>query len=413
MLTTKQIDAAKAGPRTRKLFDGRGLYLEVTTKGARWWRLKYRHAGKEKRISLGVYPDVTLKLARERCEEARALLTKGTDPSEARKASRIADRSDDSFESVAREWYAKQAPTWADNHGPRILRRLERDIFPHVRGKAIGDVEAPELLRALRAIEARGAIETAHRANQNCKQIFDFAISAGRATYNPADALRGALAPTDGSHHAAITEPKQLGALLRAVDGYSQGQPSTGYALRLAPLVFVRPGNLRQAEWTEIDLDAATWTIPKEKLKASEQDLIVPLATQAVAILEQAHALTGPSDFREGRYVFPSIRSVKRPMSDATLIAALRRLGYASGDVTVHGFRATARTMLDEVLHFRPDFIEHQLAHAVRDPNGRAYNRTAFLVERRQMMQAWADYLDTLRADTGAAVVPFKRAKAR
>lgn len=412
MLTTKQIDALKAGPRTRKVFDGRGLYLEVTPKGARWWRLKYRHGGKEKRISLGVYPDVTLKLARERCEKARAQLVEGVDPSEAKQAKRTAARTDDTFEAVAREWYAKQAATWADNHGPRILRRLVRDIFPVIGRKPIGEVTAPELLRALRAIEARGALETAHRAQQNCGQVFRFAIATGKASRDPSADLRGALAPADGSHLPAITEPKPLGALLRAIDGY-QGQPATGWALRLAPLVFVRPGNLRAAEWAEVDLDAATWTIPAAKLKASKQDLIVPLARQAVAILESAHALTGPSSTREGRFCFPSVRSVKRPMSDMTLNAALRRLGYASGEVSVHGFRATARTMLDELLHFRPDFIEHQLAHAVRDPNGRAYNRTAFIVERRAMMQAWADYLDTLRADKSAAVVPFKRARAR
>jgi integrase len=391
MLTTKQIASAAPGPKTRKLFDGRGLYLELSPDGARRWRLKYRFAGKEKRISLGVYPDVSLKVARERCEDARRLLLDGVDPSAERQATRVAAHGD-SFETVAREWYAAQTRTWAASHAPRVLRRLERDVFPHVGRRSISEVTAPELLKILRSIETRGAVETAHRALQNCGQILRYAIATGRATRDPSADLRGALLPVVGSHLPALTEPKALGALLRAINGY-EGQPTTGWALRLAPLVFVRPGELRQAEWAEINLNTATWTIPEAKLKASTQDHVVPLARQAVEILREAEGLTG-----RGRYVFPSIRTVKRPMSNMTLNAALRRLGYASAAVSVHGFRATARTMLDELLHFRPDWIEHQLAHRVKDPLGRAYNRTAFLVERRRMMQAWADYLDGLRA---------------
>ena len=399
-LTDTAIRNAKPGPKPIRMFDGGGLYLEVAPSGGKWWRFKYRFGGKEKRLSLGVYPDVGLKEARERRDEARKLLAGDIDPGENRKAKQAAqaDRAANSFEVVAREWFAKFGPTWSPSHGDRIIRRLERDIFPWIGGRPVADVTAPELLAVLRRIEGRGAVETAHRAQQNCGQVFRYAIATGRAQRDPSGDLRGALQPVKEKHHAAITEPKAIGELLRAMDGY-EGYFVTKCALRLAPLVFVRPGELRKAEWAEIDLDHAEWNIPAERMKMREPHL-VPLSRQTVEILRELQALTGG-----GRYVFPGARTNGRPMSDNAIFAALRRMGYAKDEMSGHGFRAMARTILDEVLHVRPDYIEHQLAHAVRDPNGRAYNRTAHLAERRKMMQQWADYLDGLKS--GAEVIPI------
>ncbi len=390
--------AGKETTKPYKLGDTGGLYLEVAPSGGKWWRLKYRHGGKEKRLSLGVYPDVSLKDARQRRDDARKLLANDIDPAENRKAAKAAkvERAGNSFEVIAREWYAKNSPNWAENHGKRILQRLERDLFPWIGGRPIAEITAPELLAVLRRIEERGAVETAHRAHQNCGQVFRYAIATGRAERDPSPDLKGALPPVKEKHLAAITDPKQIGALLRAMDDY-QGQFVTKCALRLAPLFFVRPGELRKAEWAEFDLDKAEWNIPAERMKMREPHL-VPLSAQAVAILRELHALTG-----SGRYVFPGARSNGRPMSDNAILAALRRMGFAKDEMSGHGFRAMARTILDEVLQVRPDYIEHQLAHAVRDPNGRAYNRTAHLVERRKMMQLWADYLDKLKV--GAEVI--------
>jgi integrase len=381
--------------------DSGGLYLEVSPGGGKWWRLKYRFDGKEKRLSLGTYPDVSLKSARARRDDARTLLADGVDPGEQRKAMKAArgDRAANSFEVVGREWFGKYSPNWAPSHADKIIERLERDIFPWIGGRPIAEIKAPELLACLRRIEGRGALETAHRALQNCGQIFRYSVATGRAERDPCGDLRGALPPVNRSHHAAITDPKGVGELLRAMDSY-QGSFVTKCALRLAPLVFVRPGELRKAEWPEFDLDAACWNIPAERMKMKDAHL-VPLAAQAVDILRELHALTG-----EGRYVFPGARTNGRPMSDNAVLAALRRMGYARDEMSGHGFRAMARTILDEVLGVRPDYIEHQLAHAVRDPNGRAYNRTAHLAERRKMMQQWADYLDTLKA--GANVIPLR-----
>jgi integrase len=381
--------------------DSRGLYLEVAPAGGKWWRFKYRFSGKEKRLSLGVYPDVTLKNARERRDEARKLLANGIDPGENRKVQKSAraDRNANSFEVVAREWFAKFKPNWVDAHSDKVIRRLERDIFPWIGGKAISDVGAPDLLACLRRVESRGTVETAHRALQSCRQIFRYAVATGRAARDPSGDLRGALSTVKGTHLASITEPTAVGGLLRACDSY-QGSFVTKCALRLAPLVFVRPGELRKAEWTEIDLEHAEWNIPAERMKMREPHL-VPLATQAVAILRELNAVTGG-----GRYVFPGARTNGRPMSDNAILAALRRMGFAKDEMSGHGFRAMARTILDEVLGVRPDFIEHQLAHAVRDPNGRAYNRTAHLAERRKLMQQWAEYLEKLKA--GADVIPLR-----
>lgn len=400
-LTDISIRNAKPGEKPTKLFDERGLFLLVTPTGGKWWRLRYKFDGKEKLLSLGIYPDTRLKDARIRRDEARKLLADGVDPGENRKAVKAArqERAANSFEVVAREWYAKQAPNWAEHHGDRIIRRFERDIFPWIGGRPIADVTAPELLAAVQRIENRGALETAHRALGNCGQVFRYAIATGRALRDPSGDLRGALPPVKGEHFAAVTEPEQVAELLRTLDGY-QGTLTVACALRLAPLVFVRPGELRAAEWADIDLDAAEWRYTVTKTDTAH---IVPLATQAVAILRELHALTGT-----GRYVFPGARSNGRPMSDNAILAAMRRMGVGKEEMSGHGFRAMARTILDEVLGFRPDFIEHQLAHAVKDPNGRAYNRTAHLAERKKMMQAWADYLDKLKA--GADVLPFQRA---
>ncbi len=398
MLTDTEIRAAKPRQKAAKLFDERGLYLEVTPTGGKWWRLKYRFSGKEKRLSLGVYPDVSLKDARARRDAARKLVADGIDPSENRKAQAIAkqDRAANSFEVVAREWYAKHAPNWAEHHGDRIIRRFERDIFPWIGGKPIADVAAPELLAVVRRIESRGALETAHRALGNCGQVFRYAVATGRAERDPTSDLRGALPPVKGEHFAATTEPKLVAEILRAMDGY-EGTLTVRCALRLAPLVFVRPGELRKAEWADIDLDAAEWRYTVTKTNTPH---IVPLSRQAVEILRELQPLTGRRQF-----VFSGARSNGRPMSDNAILAAMRRMSIGKEEMSTHGFRAVARTILDEVLGVRPDYIEHQLAHAVRDPNGRAYNRTAHLPERRKMMQQWADYLDKLKS--GAEVIPL------
>jgi integrase len=399
-LTDTAIRNAKPQEKPVKMFDGGGLFLLLNPNGSRWWRLKFRIGGKEKLLSLGVYPDVSLKEAREKRDEARKRLSQGIDPSTERKATKTAQA--ESFEAVAQEWFSKFKPTWAPSHAEKIIRRLEVDVFPWIGERPIAEITAPELLAVLRRIEGRGALETAHRAHQNCGQVFRYAVATGRAERDPCADLRGALPPTRKRHFPAITEPKEIGALLRAISDY-RGSFITRSALQLAPLVFVRPGELRNAEWSELDLDRAEWCIPADRMKMKEPHL-VPLPLQAVMILRELHALTGT-----GRYVFPSPRTASRPMSNNGVLSALRRMGYGKDEMTGHGFRAMARTVLDEVLGFRVDIIEHQLAHAVKDPLGRAYNRTKHLDERRRMMQAWADYLDGLR--NGAGVIPLRRTR--
>ena len=404
-LTDTAVRKAKPTDKTQRLFDGGGLYLEITPAGGKRWRQKYRFAGKEKLLAHGTYPDVSLAEARERRDKARKLLANGVDPGQHRQAEKAAgaERAGNSFEVVAREWLTKR--DWVPNYTAKVTAWLENDVFPYIGGRPVAELTAPEFLRVGRRIEDRGAIESAHRVLQNCGQVMRYAIATGRADRNPVADLKGALAPTPEKHHAAIVDPEGIGALLRAIDGY-KGSHVTRCALQLAPLLFVRPGELRQAEWTEIDLEAAEWNIPASKMKMRQPHL-VPLSRQAIAILEELQPLTSRS-----QYVFPGGRSSKRPMSENALTAALRRMGYEQGTMTVHGFRAMARTILDEVLHYRPDYIEHQLAHAVKDPNGRAYNRTSHLPERRKMMQAWADYLDRRRADTGK-VLEFKKSGSR
>ncbi len=403
-LTDKAIRAAKRSEKPVRLFDSGGLYLELAPSGGKWWRLKYRFSGKEKRLSLGVYPHVALKQARERRDEAKRLLANGVDPSEQRKAHRAAvtERAANSFEAVAREWFASYSPKWVKGHSDKILRRLEHNVYPHIGGRPIAEITSKEMLTVLRKVEDRGAIETAHRTKQNCSQVFRYAVATGRADRDPTIELKGALKTGKERHHPSITEPKAIGALLRAIDGYD-GSLVTKCALRLAPLTFVRPGELRRAEWTEFNLDKAEWRIPAERMKMREQH-IVPLSAQAVAVLKELHPLTG-----RGSYVFPGARTNGRPMSENTVNAALRRLGYAKDQMTGHGFRSMASTHLNEQGWHR-DAIERQLAHAERDDVRAAYNFAEHLPERRRMMQAWADYLDGLRA--GAIVTAFRKAAA-
>lgn len=400
-LTDIALKAAKPTEKSQRLFDGAGLYLEISPSGGKWWRFKYRFDGKEKRLSLGVYPDVTLRDARERRDEMRRLIANGVDPGVNRKIQKAAklERSANSFEAIAREWYAKHSPGWADTHSSKIIRRLEKDVFPWIGGRPIAEISAPEILSVLRRIEGRGTLDTAHRAGGNCSQVFRYAIATGRAERDPVPDLRGALPPARGGNFAAITDPSKVGALLRAIDAF-EGTFVVQSALRLAPLVFVRPGELRRALWEEIDFDRAEWRYWVTKTKTEHS---VPLPTQALEILEELQPLTG-----HGKHVFPG-RDPKQPMSDAAINAALRRLGYdTKTEITGHGFRAMARTILAEELHQKPEVIEHQLAHKVPDALGTAYNRTKFLKERRVMMQLWADYLDRLK--TGAEIIQLPAA---
>jgi integrase len=322
------------------------------------------------------------------------MLARGIDPSEHRKAvaQAKAELGANTFEVTAREWLGKR--DWVPKYSVKVVAWMENDVFPWIGSRPVGELTAPDFLRVARRIEARGAIESAHRIMQNCGQIMRYAIATGRAGRNPVADLRGALPPAPQRNHAAVVDPVELGDLLRALHSY-RGTIIVQTALKLAPMLFVRPGELRQAEWVEIDLDAALWSIPASRMKTRQAHL-VPLSVQSVQLLRDLHPLTG-----RGQYVFPGGRSVRRPMSEGAVLAALRVLGFDKDKATGHGFRASARTLLDEVLGYRPDIIEHQLAHAVKDPNGRAYNRTTHLVERARMMQKWADYLDHLRTGIG------------
>ena len=397
-LSDAKIRNRKPPEKPVKLFDGGGLFLLVTPQGGKLWRLKYRFEGKEKLLALGSYPEVSLLYARQRRDEARRQLARGIDPGAVRKAQKQAETEEtETFEVIAREWHDKFQLNWTPGHTLTIMSRLERDLFPWLGKRPIKEIEAPELLAALHRVESRGALETAHRIRTLAGQVFRYAVATGRAERDPSGDLKGALPQPGKKHLAAITDPKEVAPLLKAIDGY-QGSFIVKCALRLAPLFFVRPGELRHAEWAEMDLDEALWNIPAHKMKM-DQPHIVPLSKQAVEILKELKPLTGSS-----QYVFPSARSMARPMSNNAILAALRRMGYEKETMSGHGFRAMARTILDEVLKFRPDFIEHQLAHAVRDPNGRAYNRTTHLEERREMMQVWADYLDGLKVS--AKVIP-------
>lgn len=409
MLTPSAVQNAKPKAKPYKLADERGMYLLVAPSGGKLWRFKYRRPDtkRENLLSLGAFPDVSLKRAREKRDEARRLLADGIDPGDKRKAE--AQAGAETFEAVAREWFAKRAPTWSESYSSKIIEALERDAFPWIGRKPIAKLNAPDVLSMLRRIEGR-TLDTAHRVRGYCGQVFRYAVASGRAQGDVTRDLRGALTPWKPGHFASITEPAKVGELLRAVEGFT-GTFSVHCALKLAPMLFVRPGELRSAQWSEFTLDGEhpQWNIPAERMKMSAAH-IVPLSTQAQAILRELRPLTGGGIAGKPdapRYLFPGGRTRMRPMSNGAVNAALRRLGYDKDAMTGHGFRAMARTILDEVLGFRVDYIEHQLAHAVKDPNGRAYNRTAHLAERRKMMQAWADYLDSLR--TGAKVIPLKR----
>ncbi len=403
-LTDMKVKNAKPGANDQKLFDGGGLYLQVTPSGGKLWQFKYRFEGKEKKLAFGSYPEVSLADAREKRDAARKLVASSVDPGEVRKAQKAvrASANENSFEVVAREWHSRFLSTWTPGHAATIMTRLERDVFPWLGARPVDSIRPVELLESLRRVESRGALETAHRIRTVCGQVFRYAVATGRAERDISADLRGALPPVAEKHHAAITEPVKIAGLLRSIDGY-QGSFVVKCAMQLAPLFFVRPGELRAAEWSEFDLEGGEWNIPAERMKMKQAHL-VPLSRQSLDILRELQKLTSGS-----RYVFPSGRSYHRCLSNNAVNAALRRMGYDKDEMTGHGFRAMARTILDEVLQVRPDYIEHQLAHAVKDPNGRAYNRTAHLAERRRMMQTWADYLDGLKA--GAKVIPLKRAE--
>lgn len=390
-LTDTFLRGLKATDKVQKHSDGGGLYLHISPIGGKLWRMGYRFEGKQKTLSFGAYPAVSLKDARQKREEAKELLAKGIDPAAHKQAVKAAVRAatENTFEVVAREWYDKNKGIWVTHHGDKILARFEKDIFPLVGGMAVSDVTAPEILKALRRIEARGAVDTAHRTLQNCSQVFRYAIATGRAERDPAADLRGALPPVKATSLASIKEPKAIGALLRDIDAY-QGNYIVRAALRMAPYVFVRPGELRRAEWPEFDIEKAEWRIPAARMKMRQQH-IVPLARQVVDILDDLRNYTG-----NGRFLFPSMRSNTAPISDMTLLGGLRRLGYTKEQMTVHGFRSMASTLLNEQGYNR-DWIERQLAHGERNSVRAAYNFAEYLQERRRMMTEWADYLDSLK----------------
>ncbi|MBF3418864.1 integrase arm-type DNA-binding domain-containing protein [Burkholderia pseudomallei] len=402
-LTDTAIRNAKPADKPVRLFDGGGLYLEIAPSGGKWWRLKYRFGGKEKRYSLGVYPEVTLATARKKRDEAREKLAAGIDPGEAKKAEKRASllAAANSFEVVARGWMDERKTTVEPAQHAKTLARMENDVFPWLGKRPIAEIDAPEILVVLKRVDGRGARFTAHRIRSEISRVFRYGIKEGHCKADPARDLVDAIPPAQTTHFASITEPEKVGEMLRAFDGFTGTFPVL-CALKLAPMLFVRPGELRKAEWAQFDLDKGEWRYFVNKTKT---DHLVPLAAQAVTILRELHSLTG-----EGVYVFPGARDRNRPMSEAAINAALRRLGYDTRtEITGHGFRAMARTILHEELEEKPEVIEHQLAHTVPDSLGRAYNRTKFIKARRSMMQQWADYLDKLKA--GAEIIPIAAAR--
>lgn len=403
-LKSVELKNAKPAKKTKRLFDGGGLYLEVTPAGGKYWRMKYRFGGKEKRLAFGVYPAVSLKEAREKRENARKLLDNGVDPSNQKRALKAAQREAEtnSFEAITREWLPTRGKK-AKSTNERLNAILDNDLFPYLSSRPISEITPPELLQVLRRIESRSP-ETAKKARQTLGQIFRYAVVTGRAERDSSSDLKGALKTPERRHFAAITEPQEVGNLMVAIHAY-RGSPVVMAALKLAPLLFCRPGELRHLEWSEVNFVEKRVEISSDKMKTG-QPHVIPLAKQAIEILRAVKPFTGQS-----RYVFPNARSNALPMSENALRVALRTMGYTNEQMTPHGFRAMARTLLDEELRFRPDYIEHQLAHAVRDPLGRAYNRTKFLEERRKMMQAWANYLDRLRGADGENIVVLSRTK--
>lgn len=407
-LTDIQVRTAKPRETDYKLSDGFGLHLLVTSSGGKLWRMQYRFADKQKLLAFGTYPEISLADARQRREDARKLLANEVDPGEVKKAQKAAqgEQAANTFEVIARQWHAEytKEKKITQEHTINILNRLEKDVFPWIGTKPITEITAPEIQSILDRVKSRGVIETARRAKTIIGQVYTYAIRKGWAMYDISAGFKGYLPSIKDTrkHMAAITDPKELAPFLRALDGY-QGAFVTKCALRIAPLVFVRPGELRKAEWSEFDLDRKEWIIPAAKMKMRVAH-IVPLSDQVIAILDELKPLTG-----NGKYLFPSLRSAERPMSDNTVNAAFKRMGFDGDTVVGHGLRATARTMIHEVLGFTPDAIEAQLAHVVPDRHGTAYNRALHLAERRKMMQTWADYLDGLKA--GAKVIPLKRSE--
>lgn len=413
-LTDTHIRAVKASEKPYKLFDGQGLYLLVRPDGKRWWRFKYRFGRKERLLALGTYPEVGLKKARAKCAEARCLLADGIDPSAVRRAQKEAreDRESGSFELIAREWHVKQAEVWSESHAENVLRRLTLYVFPRIGQRPLRDLKAPELLAVLREIEGRGTLETAFRIKQSIGAVFRYGVATQRADFDPTITLRGALTPPPERHYAAITNPAKVGELIRAVRGYG-GNQITRLALSLLPLVFVRPGELRAARWDEFTFDVSpprsgekpshsepVWRIPAERMKMGDPH-IVPLSRQSVECLRELHAITGPCG-----YLFPGARSPSRCISENTINAALRRLDYSTSEMTGHGFRHMASTILHEE-GFRTEWIERQLAHGDRNAIRARYNFAEYIPERRRLMQHWADLLDGLA--NGADVTPIRR----
>lgn len=400
--------------------DGGGLTLEAQPSGIGWWRLRYWQGGKANRLSLGTYPDVPLRLARERRDEARSTKAAGIDPSQKRKDDKAAQASRaeaarlaaaglpglGTFEHAAREWHGRMKPHWSEGHAIKVLALLENDLFPYVGSRQMDGLTPPELLAVGRRVEARGAVETAYRVLKAAGAVFRHGVQSGYCQSDPTRDLKGAIVLPVAQHRAAITDPSKFGELLRAIDGY-QGTPVVRAALALAPLVFVRPGELRKAEWSEFDLDQATWSIPSARMKGRLAAKLtgppheVSLAAQAVRVLRDLQPLTG-----RGRFVFPSPRSRERPMSDNAVLSALRRMGFDKDEMSGHGFRAAARTMAVERLKIDPDYVEAQLAHTTKAAHGKAYDRTKFLADRRELMQQWADYLDRLRQ--GGQIIEYK-----
>ncbi len=412
LLSEATIRSAKLKKKAYVLRDGAGLWLRVEPSGRKWWKLRVVFANKENSFSLGDYPTLTLAKAREQSLVIRQQIANGVDPGVARKSAKLVQSGKDSFESIAREWHTKFSPTWAESHSKKLMGRLELYVFPWIGKPPVDEIAASELLKVLRRIEDKGHLETAHRVRQVCSQVFRYAIQTGRAERDCAADLKGAIPPAKEKRFAAIINPKEIGALLRAIDEYP-GTYVIRCALSLAPLVFLRPGELRKAEWSEFDLEAGEWRLPIERMKGSQRikearkgDVghIVPLSSQAVEILTDLHELTGA-----GRYVFPGLRSSDRPISDAALTNALRRMGYSGDEHTVHGFRHLASTRLHE-LGFPSHLIEKQLAHSDRNKIRATYNHAEYLSERRKMMQAWSDYLDALKAGKGKTVVPVRKA---
>ena len=401
-LSDTAIKNAKPQPdKDYKLPDEKGMYLLVHKNGGKYFRLDYRFNGKRKTLAIGVYPETTLKKAREKRDEARKQIAEGIDPSENKKAFKTAQAESlvNTFEAIACEWGLKKQKNWLEKRNTSRVR-LEQHIFPWLGKKPIADILPIQILQCLRLLEDRGVAATAHKTLRVCGQVFRYAVATGKVERDITADLKGALAQAEGEHFASITEPKKVGELLRAIDAYS-GTFIVRSALQLAPLVFVRPGELSQAEWCHIDFETREWCYFVTKTKMEH---IVPLPTQAIDILTNLKQFTG-----HGRFVFANLKTPmgEKPMCAMTMSTAIRAIGYDKDQMTVHGFRAMARTILDEVLGIRPDFIEHQLAHAVRDVNGRSYNRTSHLQERHKMMQAWADYLDGLK--NGTQVIAFKK----